>query len=58
MIPQTQDNNSLTTDLAAVVGADYVLSDPDSCSLYAQDVFTKALPKTETGKIQRFKLRD
>lgn len=44
MIPQQQSSDSLFDDLAAIVGAEHVLTDAESCSLYSQDVFTKATP--------------
>lgn len=37
-------NASLIRDLERVVGAEHVLIDDYSCALYAQDVYTKALP--------------
>ena len=39
----TADSDLLAT-LAGIVGADNLLSDEASCVLYAQDVYTKALP--------------
>lgn len=36
--------SSLLDDLAAQLGAQYVLTDEESCVLYAQDVYTKGLP--------------
>ncbi len=44
MIPQQQSNESLIDELATIVGAEHVLTDAESCALYAQDVFTKAIP--------------
>jgi len=44
MIPQINNNSSIVEDLIAIVGAENVLTDAESCSLYAQDVFTKAMP--------------
>ena len=36
--------NGIIKDLAAIVGADAVLTDAASCDLYAQDIYTRALP--------------
>lgn len=44
MIPQQQPNESLISELAAIVGSEHILTDVESCSLYAQDVFTKSIP--------------
>ena len=35
---------NILESLSAIVGSDYVLTDEASCSLYSQDVFTKAIP--------------
>ncbi len=50
MIPNAKTESTLFDDLSAIVGADQVLSDDESRSLYAQDVFTKAMP---TGVVIR-----
>ena len=48
MIPQTQPNEprieALVNELSGIVGAAHVLTDAESCSLYAQDVFTRDIP--------------
>lgn len=52
MNPETQSqveadpdmHTALFSELATIVGADYVLTDEKSCSLYAQDVFEQAMP--------------
>ena len=44
MIPQQQLRESLFDELAEIVGSNHVLADAESCSLYAQDVFTKDTP--------------
>ncbi|MBX2847609.1 MAG: FAD-binding oxidoreductase [Acidiferrobacterales bacterium] len=44
MTSQKSDNDSLIAKFVSVVGAEHVLTDEESCSLYAQDVFTKAQP--------------
>jgi len=44
MIPQEKSKESLFDYLATVVGAEHVMTDEQSRSLYAQDVFTKETP--------------
>jgi len=44
MSTQQQKVISTIDKIAEVVGIEHVLTDEESCSLYAQDVFTKALP--------------
>lgn len=41
MIPQ-EDNNNVFEQLVGIVGQEHVLTDDHSCTLYAQDVYTKA----------------
>lgn len=44
MIPQTDNpSDTLVHDLGEIVGQDHVSSDEFSCSLFAQDVFTKSI---------------
>ncbi|NNL99268.1 MAG: FAD-binding oxidoreductase, partial [Gammaproteobacteria bacterium] len=38
------DAQTLTDRLAEIVGADHVLTDAESRSLYAQDIFTRGMP--------------
>jgi len=42
MIPQNSTHETLIDQLRAIVGADQVLNDADSCALYSQDVFTES----------------
>lgn len=39
-----ENTSSLIKAVAAIVGAESVLSDEQSCSFYSQDIYTKALP--------------
>jgi len=43
MQPLSQHNTSLFDELVAIVGPDHVLTDAASCTLFAQDVFTKSI---------------
>jgi FAD/FMN-containing dehydrogenase len=43
-------SESISASMAAIVGQDYVLTDRESCVLYAQDVFTK--DKTAAAVVQ------
>ena len=38
------NSSALVKSITAIVGADAVLTDEQSCSFYAQDIYTKALP--------------
>ena len=38
------NTSSVIEDIIAIVGADSVLTDEQSCSFYSQDIYTKALP--------------
>ena len=44
MIVQEAVESELLTSLGAIIGQSYLLTDSESCSFYAQDVFTKDLP--------------
>ena len=44
-MPQTPaDKFTVVDDIAAIVGAEFVLTDEQSCAFYSQDIYTKALP--------------